>query len=172
MLNKDVFIKGLGYLKACYVKWELDLNSPIVIETWYNKFSRLTDNQYRLMIEEFTDNNKFPPQSTADLLSTLKNVYTSVEMNPDDAWKYVLDLMSEYSFNYHPDKIYQALEDKPALKKTVETFENQLYNLKTSDSLNVSKEFKRVYKENLDNYSSKKVETLLSIGNNKQKLLN
>ena len=172
MLDKKVFLNGLQYLKANYVKWELDLNNQIVIETWYKKFSRLNDNQYRLMIESYTDNNRFPPNSTADLLNELKSVYISVEMSSDEAWKYTLDLIGEYSFHYHPDKIYAALEDKPILKKTVEMFENQLYNLKTSDTYNVSKDFKKTYENNLQSYSNQKVETLLSIGNTKQKLLN
>lgn len=172
MLNKETFLKGLQYLKACYVKWEFDLSNPVVIETWYRKFSKLTDNQYRLMIESFTDNNKFPPQSVADLLEELKKVYIAVEMNADDAWAYVLDQIRTYSFHYRPEKIYESLEDKPALKKTVEQLESQLYDLKSNDVPVVSREFKKVYENNINNYSNTKVETLLSLGNVKQKLLN
>ena len=172
MLNKDVFIKGLGYLKACYINWQFDLTNKDCLEIWYKKFSNLNDNQYRIMVESYTDNNKFPPNSPADLLEELRGVYASCEMKPEEAWNYVIDLMSKHSFHYHPELIYKALEDKPILKRTVEQLEGQLNGLKSSDVANVSKEFKNVYKSNLGDYTSQKVETLLTIGNNKQKLLN
>lgn len=173
MLDKEVFKKGIAYLKACYINWQFDLTNNMMLDVWYRKFSKLNENQFKIMIENYTDNNSYPPQSPNDLLEEIKKVYKSVEMNPDQAWNYVLELKRTYSFHYNQEKIYQLLEDKPVLKKVVEEMESQLVDLKTSDVVNVSREFKKVYASYLESHVNDKVDTLLLIGSSaKQKLLN
>lgn len=167
MLDKNIFLEGLKYLKAYYTNWKVDLN-PDVLKVWYKKFYNLNEAQYQVMIENYADNNKFPPNNPTDLIEELKNVYFKVEPSPDEAWEYVRQVINEESLMYHPDRFYARFEDKPLIKKTVEQFESRLIGLRTVDVENVSREFKNAYKTHLDSNVEGKTTNLLTGNNTKQ----
>lgn len=148
MLDQKVFLQGINYLKANYLNWGFDINNDLMIKVWYKKFSNLDANIFMSLVEKYTQFNKFPPNSPADLLELLRNELTQKELDPNEAWSKVIRLIQQYGFYWHRDKIYQELEQYPALKKTTEQFEDQIRTLKVGDTY-LSESFKKAYAINL-----------------------
>lgn len=157
MLDQKVFLQGINYLKANYINWGFDLNNDLMLKVWYKKFSNLEANVYMALIEKHTEINKFPPNSPAELLELLRDQMTLKELGPNEAWAEVRGLIQKHGFYYGRAKIYAALEDKPALKKTVEEFEGELRHLMVDDT-HTPLRFKKAYEINIkrqvDNNSS------------------
>ena len=78
----------------------------------------------------------------------------------NEAWNKALDL-AHYSFIYNRKLIYDELEQYPALKKTVEQYENELSNLKSGD-YTLRKQFENAYKENLTTFLEQKTRETIS----------
>lgn len=150
MLNDKTFLQGINYLKATYLNWNFDLNNDLMLKVWYKKLSVMDDETFMNLIEDFSNQSKYPPQSPADLLEHLQKSMINKLPDSNEAWLKVLALVRYYGFNYHADKIYQELEDNPALSKTVRQFENELRHLETNDTYTPQR-FKEVYKNNLEN---------------------
>ena len=148
MLDQKTFLQGINYLKANYINWGFDLNNDLMLKVWYKKFSNLEAAVFMQLIEKYTEVSKFPPQSPAELLDLLRDQLAKSEMDPQAAWQEVLGLMRKHGFYYGRDKIYKALEDKPALKQTVEQFEMELSHLMVDDT-NTPLRFKNAYAANL-----------------------
>ncbi len=166
MIDQKIFLQGINYLKANYINWGFDLNNDLMLKVWFKKFSNLEPNVYMSLIEKYTELNKFPPNSPADLLELLRDQMTKSAMDPQEAWLEVRNLIRTYGFYYNRDKIYAALEDKPALKQTVEQFETELAHLMVDDT-NTPLRFKNAYATNLkrqvENNSSLLLGTNLNI---------
>lgn len=163
MLDNKTFLQGINYLKANYINWGFDLNNDLMLKVWYKKFSNLDATTYIGLIEKYTDTNKFAPNSPAELLELLKSEMTKQELDESEAWAYVRKLIQTYGFYYGADKIYKALEDKPALYKTVQQFESELRGLRTDDT-NTPLRFKNAYKINLQRQVENKSNILLASG--------
>ena len=163
MLDNKTFLQGINYLKANYINWAFDLNNDLMLKVWYKKFSNLEDATFIALVEKYTDNNRFAPQSPADLLDLLKAEMTQNELDPNDAWQEVITLIRKHGFYYGRDKIYAALENKPVLKKTVEQFENDLRSLEVGDT-NTPVRFKNAYKINVQRQVETKSSFLLTSG--------
>lgn len=148
MLDQKTFLQGINYLKANYINWGFDLNNDLMLKVWFKKFSNLEPNVFMQLVEKYTELNKFAPNSPADLLDLLRNQMTQQQLDPNEAWQEVINLIHSYGFNYGRDKIYAALEDKPALKKTVQEMESDLRYLETGDTY-TPQNFKKVYEINL-----------------------
>ena len=148
MLDQKVFLQGINYLKANYLNWQFDINNDLMIKVWYKKFSNLEANIYMSLIEQYTQFNKFPPNSPAELLELLRTELTKKELDANEAWSLVIQLINQYGFYWHRDKVYNALEQYPALNKTVEQFEDQLRNLQSGDTY-VRDSFIKAYTINL-----------------------
>lgn len=164
MLDNKTFLQGINYLKANYINWGFDLNNDLMLKVWYKKFSNLENATFIALIEKYSDLNKFPPQSPADLLDLLKNEMMQQELDPNEAWLEVKNLIRQYGFYYGAAKIYKALENKPALYKTVQQFEGELRGL-MSDDTNTPLRFKNAYKINVQRQVESKSSLLLSSGN-------
>lgn len=163
MLDNKTFLQGINYLKANYLNWAFDLNNDLMLKVWYKKFSNLENATFIALVEKYTDNNKFAPNSPADLLELLKTEITKQELDEGEAWAYVRELIRKYGFYYSADKIYKELEDKPALYKTVQQFEGELRGLRVDDT-NTPLRFKNAYKINLQRQVESKSNLLLSSG--------
>lgn len=148
MLDQKVFLQGINYLKANYLNWGFDLNNDLMIKVWYKKFSNLEASVYRELLEKYTELNKFPPNSPAELLDLLREHISKKELTHGEAWEEVIRLIHRYGFYYGRDQIYEALADKPALLKTVKEFEAELRNLQIDDSYTPER-FKKSYAINL-----------------------
>lgn len=148
MLDKQLFLKGINYLKANYINWGFDLNNDLMIGVWYKKFSNLDANVFMSLVEKYTEVSKFPPNSPADLLELLKDQLERQELSSSEAWQEVIRLIHEYGFNYGREKIFKALDSKPALKKTVEEMESELRYLEVGDTYTPQR-FKKLYEVNL-----------------------
>ena len=148
MLDQKTFLQGINYLKANYINWAFDLNNDLMLKVWYKKFSNLEAGVFMQLVEKYTEVSKYPPQSPADLLELLRDQMTKSEMDPQAAWAEVRRLIQKHGFYYGRDKIYKALEDKPALKQTVEQFEMELSHLMVDDT-NTPLRFKNAYAANL-----------------------
>lgn len=149
MLDQKVFLQGINYLKANYLNWGFDINNDLMIKVWYKKFSNLDANIFMNLVEKYTQFNRFPPNSPADLLELLRNELTQKELDANEAWAKVIRLIQQYGFYWHKAEIYQALETYPALKKTVEQFESELRNMRVGDSY-LADRFKKAYEVNLN----------------------
>ena len=148
MLDQKVFLQGINYLKANYLNWQFDINNDLMIKVWYKKFSNLEPTVYMGLIEKYTELNKFPPNSPAELLELLRDQLTQSELDPNEAWQEVRKLIRRYGFYYGAKEIYEELEDTPALYKTVKEFEGELRNL-TVDDTYTPERFKKAYAINL-----------------------
>lgn len=148
MLDQKVFLQGINYLKANYLNWQFDINNDLMIKVWYKKFSNLEPTIFMGLVEKYTEFNKFPPNSPAELLELLRNELTNKELDPNEAYQKVISLIREFGFYYNRVEIYKALEAYPALKKTVEQFESELRNMRAGDSY-LADRFKKAYEVNL-----------------------
>lgn len=148
MLDQKVFLQGINYLKANYLNWGFDINNDLMIKVWYKKFSNLETSVFMGLIEKYTEMNKFPPNSPAELLDLLREHITQGELSQGEAWETVVRLIRRHGFYYGADKIYSALEDKPALMKTVREFEGELRGLQENDTYTPER-FKKAYSINL-----------------------
>lgn len=155
MLDQKVFLQGINYLKANYLNWQFDINNDLMLKVWYKKFSNLDPNMFMSLIEKYTEFNKFPPNSPAELMDLLRDQITQQATGPNEAWQETLELIKQYGFYYNKEKIYAALEGKPALKKTVKEFERELANLTTNDTYTPER-FKKAYEINLKRQVDKK----------------
>lgn len=148
MLDQKTFLQGINYLKANYINWGFDLNNDLMISIWYKKFSNLEKSVFMELVEKYTELNKFPPNSPAELLDLLRDRIEQKELTAHEAWQEVISLIQRHGFYYGRDEIYKALEDKPALKKTVAEFESDLRNLMVDDNYTPER-FKKAYAINL-----------------------
>ena len=160
-MDAKAFLQGINYLKANYINWAFDINNDMQIKVWYKKFANLETQTFMAIVERYTETNKFPPQSPADLLDVLRAEISSGEDDPNQAWQEVVRLISQYGFYYGRDKIYAALQDKPALYRTVKDFESELRYLMTDDTYTPQR-FKKAYEINLKREAESK--TSLMIG--------
>lgn len=149
MLDNKVFLQGINYLKATYLNWNFDLNNDLMLKVWYKKLSGLNDETFMRLIEKYTDECKFSPQSPGDLLEHLKEVMARQLPNANDVWVELLKLIRYYGFNYHADKIYEKISNNPILTKTVKQFEYELTHLETNDPYTPQR-FKAAYVENME----------------------
>ena len=164
MLDQKVFLQGINYLKANYLNWQFDINNDLMLKVWYKKFSNLETNVFMSLLEKYTELNKFPPNSPAELLELLRDQITQQETSANEAWQEVLTLIQRYGFYYNRNKIFAALEDKPALKKTVAEFERELTNLTTGDTYTPER-FKKAYEINLKRQVDNKSSLMLGFTN-------
>lgn len=148
MLDQKVFLQGINYLKANYINWGFDINNDLQIKVWYKKFSNLDAAVFMGLVEKYTELNKFAPNSPAELLDLLRDTMTQKEIAPTEAWQEVIRLIHKHGFNYGREKILAALDDKPALKKTVLEFENDLRFLEVGDTYTPQR-FIKAYEINL-----------------------
>lgn len=164
MLDQKVFLQGINYLKANYINWGFDINNDLMLKVWYKKFSNLEPNVFMGLVEKYTELNKFAPNSPADLLELLRDQITKQEIAPAEAWQEVIKLIHRHGFYYGRNEILAALEDKPALKKTVLEFENDLRFLETGDTYTPQR-FIKAYEINLKNQVEKQSFLLLGTTN-------
>lgn len=160
MLDQGEFLRGINYLKANYLNWAFDLNNDLMIKVWYKKFSNLEASVFRELLEKYTELNKFPPNSPAELLDLLRDHITQRELTNGEAWEEVIRLIHRHGFYYGREKIYEALADKPALLKTVKEFEPELRNLQIDDSYTPER-FKKSYAINLKRQTERHSSLLL-----------
>lgn len=115
MLDQKVFLQGLNYLKAMYINWSFDLNNNIAIQIWYKKFSQLDNEIYMQLLEQYTDNNIWGPNSPSDILDLIK----TPNNNGVEAWEWILALNQQYPLDneFQKPKFYQELKkDNVAFK--------------------------------------------------------
>ena len=164
MLDQKVFLQGINYLKANYINWGFDINNDLMLKVWYKKFANLEASVFMGIIEKYTEINKFAPNSPADLLELLRDQMKQQQIDPNEAWQEVIGLIHQYGFNYNRNKILLALEEKPALKKTVLEMESELRYLQSGDTYTPER-FKKIYEINLKRQVDQKSSLLLGTTN-------
>ena len=148
MLDQKTFLQGINYLKANYLNWQFDINNDLMLKVWYKKFSNLEDAVFMGLVEKYTELNKFAPNSPAELLELLRDQMAQKELDANEAWEEVRRLIRRHGFFYGSKQIYEELEDKPALLKTVRQFEGELRTLMSDDKYTPER-FKKAYAINL-----------------------
>lgn len=164
MLDQKTFLQGINYLKANYINWGFDINNDLMIKVWYKKVSNLEPNVFMGLIEKYTEYNKFPPNSPADLLELLREQMAQQQLDANEAWYEVRRLIRVYGFYYKRDQIYAELEDKPVLKQTVRQMEGELRNLQVGDTYTPER-FKKIYETNLRRHTENRSSLLLGTTN-------
>ena len=108
MLDQKTFLQGINYLKAIYINWNFDINNDLALKVWYKKFSELENEVFMQLIEQYTDNNKWPPNSPSDILDLVKTFNTGGAA----AWEYIVSLNKQYPLNneFQKPKFYQELK--------------------------------------------------------------
>ena len=150
MLDIKIFLQGINYLKANYINWGFDINNDLQIKVWFKKFSNLEPNVFMGLVEKYTELNKYAPNSPADLLEVLRVQLIQKELDVDEAWALVEQLLWKYPYDF--DSVYKELENKPALYKTVKDFENDLRFYRNQYTTTA---FKKAYEKNLKNHIEK-----------------
>lgn len=136
MLDQKTFLQGLNYLKANYLNWQFDLNNDVALKVWYKKLSVLDNETFFQMIEQYTDSNKFPPNSPSDILDIIKPVNSSGEA----AWEWIISLNKQYPLenDFQKPKFYQELKKDKIAYKLFERFqleENLIIGERESEEL-------------------------------------
>lgn len=154
MLDKTKFLQGLNYLKSNYINWNFNLNDLSIVLIWYSKFIDLDNDTYKELIEEFTSKSQYAPNSPADILKHLK-VYYSVE----EAWQRISNIIVR-SFS---NQMFHNLiaKEEPSLYKFVIGWNIDKVGVDSKGNkcyaYTFGKEFKRQYKQYLDNQKAKKI---------------
>lgn len=108
MLDHKSFLQGINYLKASYINWQFDLNNDLQLSIWFKKFSQFETDEFKRLIEKYTDENKYPPNSPHDILALIK----SKNINGEEAWKWIMSLNKQYPLDneFYKPKFYQELK--------------------------------------------------------------
>lgn len=157
MLDQKTFLQGINYLKANYINWGFDLNNDLMIKVWFKKFSNLEPQTFISIVEKYTELNKFPPNSPADLIELIRLQLTQQELDANEAWALIQKLYVDHFYSY--SKIYADIEDKPALYHTLKTFEREL-SLYGANPYIINA-FKKHYENTLKGYVESKSNSLL-----------
>ena len=93
MLSYEKFFQGIKILKLNYINWQFNINDKEALEIWYKKFNNLDDATFKDLIEKYTSEKVFAPNSPADLLNLIPK-----ELSAEEAWEHIL-LIIKRSFN-------------------------------------------------------------------------
>ena len=77
MLDKKVFKGGIEKLLAVYPNWDIKIEDPRVMLTWYNFFKNISDERFLKAVDSHIENIKFNPT-----VATLKESVASKVSNP------------------------------------------------------------------------------------------
>lgn len=61
MLTKKVFQNQLEILVKTYPNWKLNVSDGETVKVWYNQFKNYDDEDFKRMVQDYIDNEKFPP---------------------------------------------------------------------------------------------------------------
>lgn len=61
MLDKELFREKIAELNVLYPNWKVDITDKKTVLIWYEQFKNCTDAQFEEMVQQYIDNNKFPP---------------------------------------------------------------------------------------------------------------
>ena len=61
MLSKEVFFEMMDKLLILYPSWNVALDDKGVVKTWYEQFQHMSDDDFRQMIDDYIENEKFNP---------------------------------------------------------------------------------------------------------------
>lgn len=167
MLDEKTFLQGINYLKANYINWGFDLNNELMLKVWYKKVSNLDAKVFMQLVERYTDTNKYAPNSPAELLAVLDQQLFSNELNPNEAYGRLIEIMQKYPlYSYYTDeaeKFYKELEKTPALKQTALEYAAELKNGRQEDGYFID-QFKKSYVNNVKKLIEQRKSKML--GNN------
>lgn len=146
-MTNEEFYKAMCYLKAKYPNWNLDLTDSFLLSVWYEDFEKIEYMQMVQVCKDYCKANRFPPQSTYDILEVIPKAY-SVE----EAWEKVLGIKERCKSQEY--FLSQVLKEEPSLYTFVKRFD--WYDIEQDSYGNecigycIGKHFKRMYKEYLD----------------------
>jgi|SRR5699024_2406142 len=61
MLDKNVFFEGVENLLAFYPSWQVNVEDKKVLRLWYAKFSKMTDKEFKHMIDSYIKSERYSP---------------------------------------------------------------------------------------------------------------
>lgn len=157
MLDPRKFLMGLKTLKMNYLNWNFDINNQMLIEVWYNKFSHLDNDTFKMLIEKYTSESVYAPNSPADILKYILS-YDSVE----EAWTKISNIIVR-SMNNQMFHNIMAKEERVLYQFTID------WNIDNVDkdsfgnkciSYVYGKPFKRKYQNFLDSIKLKNINNM------------
>ena len=162
MLDGKKFLMGLNLLKCTYLNWNFDINNSMMIKSWYIKFQNLDDETFKNLLEKYTSESIYPPNSPLDILKYIKS-YDS----PEQAWNKILNIINRSINNQmfmnimakEENFLYQFVIEWDIDKVGVDSFGNKCYGYE------FGRLFKRKYKDYLDSINIKKINNNLLIEN-------
>lgn len=146
MTNKE-FYNAILYLKAKYQNWNFDIQNEFLLKVWYEDFETIDYNLMIQLCKDYCKSNRFPPQSTYDLLNMIPKVYSE-----NEAWERIVDIYQRFKTQEY--FINQVLKEEPSLYPFVKGID--FYNVEKDKFGNsclgycIGRHFKRRYKEYLD----------------------
>lgn len=156
MLDLKTFVAGLVTLQKAYIGWEFDIKDEMQVKIWYVPLQNLTEDQYKWLIKEYRNKNRYPPKCVKDLTDILVEVYYNrAKIKPEGALEFVRNVISEKGGWDYGGKaeIYQVLAKYPPLHKTVKEFEDTIKNMSANDTYAADR-FRRAYEDNLKDYAT------------------
>lgn len=165
MLSVQSFMTGIDMLKKCYIGWQFDTKDEVQVKLWYSAFKNTSDDQFISIIKEYITKNDTPPKCIKNLTDILiGKIVKQAKILPEKALPFVRDIISECGgWEYGGKKeIYKKLEPYPALKKTVQEFEDTIKMMPAGDTYTADR-FRKAYEQKLRDSASTRVDLLLGL---------
>lgn len=61
MLDKEVFKRNMDKLMYLFKNWNFDPSDPNEARAWYEMFKHFDNYRFEYMVNQYIDNEKFPP---------------------------------------------------------------------------------------------------------------
>lgn len=165
MLSTKSFIAGMTLLQKCYIGWQFNTKDQAQVMLWYSAFKNLTEDQFVSVINEYMDNNEYPPKSIKNLTDIIVNRYLAgAKLKPEMALDKAREIISDCGGWEYGGKaeIYKRLEKYPTLLETVREFEATIKTMSANDVYTADR-FRKAYEENLKANAKKKVSVQLGL---------
>lgn len=165
MLSANSFMTGIEMLKKCYIGWQFDTKDEMQVKLWYSAFKKTSDDQFISIVKDYIANNEYPPKCIKNLTDILiGKIIKQAKILPEKALPFVRDIISEcggWEFGGKKE-IYKKLEPYPALKKTVQEFEDTIKTMPAGDTYTADR-FRKAYEQKLRDSASTRVDLLLGL---------
>lgn len=165
-MNKKEFIEGMTILKSVFIDWQFDLNNPTMVRSWFAILEPLSPEEFSHLLQVFCRTKVKPPTSPAEFFRMMAVEEEKRFISPGEAFNKVLMLIREHGFVYGSAKIYAAIEDNPALTKTVKEMESELRELVVGDEF-VPERFRKAYRYNVAVIAEKRKDERLNAARKK-----
>lgn len=121
-MEKNEFSAGMTYLKKAYPEWTFNASDPTSLKVWYSKLGKMSGNDFRRLIEAYTDTHEYPPHSPASLINIYSEHLRKDMLQPENAWGKTMEILNSPKCYWDRERSvrYISRNVSKALAKTVD----------------------------------------------------